>query len=123
MFDSSAAALTAKGQSIIVGNVPARLGTMKEVVSSVCDLAAAFAAEWAPCLAQQSCDCIEAHASPVTTAGGVTDDDTTAEAAALTIPPQPSMQPAPAIHKATASASDTRTTFIEEKNLIVLSLD
>ncbi|MEP6740975.1 MAG: hypothetical protein ABJB61_00645 [bacterium] len=31
---------------------------------------------------------------------------------------QPSMQPAPAIHKATVKASTTRTTFIDERNFI-----
>jgi hypothetical protein len=71
-------------------------------------------------LAQQSCECIEAQASPVTTmAGAFAGDTTSVEVAALTIFSQPSMQPAPAIQKATANASDTRTILIEERNLIV----
>jgi hypothetical protein len=38
---------------------------------------------------------------------------------ALTIFSQPSRQPKPAIQKATASASETRTILIEERNLIM----
>jgi hypothetical protein len=41
-------------------------------------------------------------------------------AAAAAIFSQPSRQPAPAIQRATASASPTRTILIEEKNLIAL---
>jgi hypothetical protein len=42
------------------------------------------------------------------------------EVAALAIFSQPSMQPAPAIQKATASASDTRTILIEQRSLTML---
>jgi len=52
-------------------------------------------------------------------AGEFAGDATSVEVAALTIFSQPSMQPAPAIQKATASASGTRTILIEERNLIV----
>jgi hypothetical protein len=80
-----------------------------------------FAAECALRLAQQSCDCIEAQASPVTTiAGEFAGAAISVELAALAIFSQPSMQPAPAIQKATASASETRTILIEERNLIML---
>jgi hypothetical protein len=84
------------------------------------DFVTAFAAECALRFAQQSCECIEAQASPVTTmAGEFAGDATSVEGAALAIFSQPSMQPAPAIQKATASASDIRTILIEERNLIV----
>jgi len=70
-------------------------------------------------LGQVSWECIEAQADPAATmveelAGGAISP----EAAAVMFP-QPSMQPAPAIHRATASASDTRTIRIEERDRIV----
>jgi hypothetical protein len=63
---------------------------------------------------------MEAQASPVATiVGELTGAAISIEAAAVTIFWQPSKHPAPAIQKATASASDTRTILIEERTLIV----
>jgi len=45
------------------------------------------------------------------------------EVAALTMFSQPSRQPKPAIQKATAKASEARRILIEERNLIVGSLN
>jgi hypothetical protein len=52
-------------------------------------------------------------------AGEVAGDAISVAGAAVTIFSQPSMQPAPAIQKATASASETRTILTEERNLIM----
>ena len=128
-FERTAMALTARGQSIIVGKVPASAAESSGIClpesATDCRLsdvgfATAFAAECALRLAQQSCDCIEAQASPVTTmARESAGDAISREGAALAIFSQPSMQPAPAIQKATASASDTRPILTEERNLIM----
>jgi hypothetical protein len=109
--------LTASGQSIIVAGVAASPGTSGAVVEF--DLVLAREAECPRFLAQQSCACIEAQASPAATirvepAG----DAALLDALAVIMFPQPSKQPAPAIQKATASANDTRTILIEERNLI-----
>ena len=46
----------------------------------------------------------------------------TVAAAAVSMLSQPSRQPAPAIQKATANASDTRTILIEESDFIAASV-
>jgi hypothetical protein len=72
-----------------------------------------------PCLAQQSCECIDAQAAPEAIIVGEPAWIVPALLAATNMLWQPSRQPAPAIQKATASASTTRTTLTEESNLIV----
>lgn len=119
---SAAVALTASGQSIIVPGVAASSGAFAEVVMEF-ECAVVFATEWARCLGQLSSECIEAQAPPAATIiEELVDDATSFDAAAVIRFSQPSMQPAPAIHKPTASASDTRTTLIEETNLIGMSV-
>jgi len=126
-------AFTASGQSIIVDKGAANPATTPltngraAVLEFVADFegAAGFDAEWAagltPCLEQQSCECIEAQASPDTTmAAELAGDMASFAAASATIFSQPSMQPPPAIQKATASASVTRTILVEESNLIAM---
>lgn len=128
-FERTAEALTARGHSII-GKF-ATSAAKKESAGifspesatnwrlSDVGFVTAFAAECALRLAQQSCECIEAQASPVTTMAGGFGEAISVAVAALTIFSQPSRQPAPAIQKATASASEIRTILIEERNLIV----
>ena len=119
-------ALIASGQSIMVLGVASSAGVSADGVVIVCALVVAalgadLEADWAPRLAQQSWACIAAQASPVATmVSGLAGAPASPGAAALTMFSQPSKQPAPAIQKATASASTTRTILIEERKLILL---
>jgi hypothetical protein len=120
-FDKAAVALIASGQSFIVDEVASSCAQIVDVVKLVFDLAAGFGADFACCFAQQSCERVEAQASPSATMATVFAGELASfMAEALTIFSQPSMQPAPAIQRATASASATRTILIEERNLIAM---
>jgi hypothetical protein len=83
-----------------------------------------FDVECLPLFAQQSCEeRIEAQADPeATMVVELAGELTSVAAEAFSICSQPSRQPAPAIQKATADASDTRITLLEESSLICLAV-
>jgi len=112
-------ALTASGQSIIeFAGAPRSAVTGVDEVSCVLARLLELGARLAPWLAQQSRECIDAQASPVAIIVSELAGMVGVLASAVAMFSQPSMQPAPAIHKATANASTTRTTFIEERKRI-----
>jgi len=124
VITKAAEAFTARGQSIIEPDVPFS-STVTAAVAGAELFASArdVAFRLPPCLAQQSCDCIEAHASPETTSvEGFVWISFSLLAVAL-IFSQPSMQPPPAIQKATVSARTTRTSLVERDFIKVLSLN
>ena len=139
-FDNAALAFTASGQSIIGEDVPPSSGTLLPAVASAglressfdfdSDFTTDLEAALVLCLAQQSRECMEAQASPATTTVGelagaslpAISTPGLSAAAALIILSQPIRQPAPAIQKATVSASVTRTILNEESDLITGSV-